>query len=601
MDTPASPEARFIDYARHREPSVLEALLREHADQAYTQARRLLGRPDLAEDAVQDACVRLIDSAGRYHPGIPFAAWFGRLVYLASVDQRRKRARHQRGLSKAASMTPPRSEEREVDETQLEPQRAALAALPENYRTPLSLYYFGGLDRDGIARALGLRPGTVGVRLTRGIERLRTTMARVGFAGTSAVLVDLLGGLPSYAAEPALHAAMSSAAAGGKAGIAAGGWSSLLKAAWMKVTLACIGTTAMVSTAGVIHDLRTADRISTTSNGSALVQAMPANSWLAVPGTKMRPVFADPVRYPKIQAVCGARSVITAWSGAALDARRGRLLVWGGGYSDYWGNEIYAFDLGRMAWTLVTEPFAEPVLDASETNADGTPKGRSTYGGLAYLARSDRFFAAGGCIGGSTSVRARKTWIFDIASQRWTDHGVQGAGHSYGACCAYDPATGLVWFACDSTWGPGGLWTYDEGTDTWTKRHPADNYEVSCALDAKRGRLVIVGRGHVYAYDLRADPVTRSEWTTTGGDQFVAKEKPGLDYDPARDRIVGWHGGSVYALDPDTRAWTAYDAPGAPETTASGIYGRWRYVPDLDAFVVVTSADEEVHIYKPAR
>ncbi|MBA3707404.1 MAG: sigma-70 family RNA polymerase sigma factor [Planctomycetes bacterium] len=608
---PVSPESRFAAYARSGDPSLLEGLMREHADQAYTQARRLLGRSDLAEDAVQDACVRLIDSAARYQPGIPFAAWFGRLVSLASIDQRRRRARHHRVITKAASLAPKaidepqRDRERDANEAQLEPLRAALAALPENYRTPLSLYYLAGLDRESIAQALGLRPGTVAVRLTRGIDRLRTSMARFGSACSAVALVDILGGMPSYAAEPSLHVALAGIATTPAAAGSVGGWSAAAKAVWMKLAAALAGTTVavvgVVTGVAALHTAPAPAASSTNRATAALVRAMPADSWLAIPDTHLHDVAPPREQYPHIQGGGDVRGVIGSWSGGALDTKRDRLLVWGGGYSGYWGNEIYAFDIAAMRWERLTEPFPEPVLDAREANADGTPKSRGTYGGLAYLAHSDRFFAAGGCTGPATDVHAKGTWLFDLTAKQWIDRGVLAGGKGYGCCCAYDPSTRLVWFACDSTWGPGGLWTYDDQSDAWTKRHPDDNYEVSCALDSKRGVLMVVGRGHVFAYDLRASPVTKSEWTTSGGDAFVAKEKPGLDYDPVIDRIVGWHGGAVYALDPQTRIWTASAASGALDTTVNGIYGRWRYVPSLDVFIVATDTDANVHFYKPPK
>src|SRR4051794_4892755 len=103
MERSDPPEHRFLAYARTGDPAILETLLRQHADQAFTQARRMLGRSDRAEDAVQDACVRLIASASRYRGTVPFAAWFGRLVHFAALEQRRLRGRHRRGLGKVAA------------------------------------------------------------------------------------------------------------------------------------------------------------------------------------------------------------------------------------------------------------------------------------------------------------------------------------------------------------------------------------------------------------------------------------------------------------------------------------------------------------------
>jgi len=160
-------------------------------------------------------------------------------------------------------------------------------------------------------------------------------------------------------------------------------------------------------------------------------------------------------------------------------------------------------------------------------------------------------------------------------------------------CCAYDPTTRKVWWF-DGT----GLFSYDFDANSWTQ-HTTETgmYDRTAAVDPKRGRLVIVGQREVLVVDLRAASLKPQPWKTTGGEAFIAR-RVGLDYDPVADRFVGWAGGPVYSLDPDTGAWTAHDAPGAPKPTDSGMYGRWRYVPSLDVFVLVTDVDENVQFYK---
>jgi hypothetical protein len=149
----------------------------------------------------------------------------------------------------------------------------------------------------------------------------------------------------------------------------------------------------------------------------------------------------------------------------------------------------------------------------------------------------------------------------------------------------------------------GGLWTYNYETNTWAK-HNDDNFpSLANAVDTKRGLLFSIGNsgqatGGVCVYDIRNGNYTRETWTTTGGDAFIAKGASGLAYDPVADKIVGWNGGAVYALDPDTKVWTAHNASGAPTATGQGMYGRWRYVPSVNAFICVTDWNVDVHFFK---
>jgi RNA polymerase sigma factor (sigma-70 family) len=57
---------------------------------------------------------------------------------------------------------------------------AAVAKLPERYRVPLALAYFGDQDYDEIAAALGITRNHVGVLLCRAKQLLRQSLARAG-------------------------------------------------------------------------------------------------------------------------------------------------------------------------------------------------------------------------------------------------------------------------------------------------------------------------------------------------------------------------------------------------------------------------------------
>ena len=44
--------------------------------------------------------------------------------------------------------------------------------------------------------------------------------------------------------------------------------------------------------------------------------------------------------------------------------------------------------------------------------------------------------------------------------------------------------------------------------------------------------------------------------------------------------------------------WQINNPPGAPRPSGNGTFGRWRYVPSVNAFVLVTGIDVNVHFYK---
>lgn len=337
---------------------------------------------------------------------------------------------------------------------------------------------------------------------------------------------------------------------------------------------------------------------------AGVVRRMAPNSWLAVPDTKMAAVVPT---MESIRGQSGPRSVVVSWSGGALDPKRSRLLIWGGGFTSYHGNELYAFNVETLTWERLTEPNPTPAL-GKQVNADGTPVGRATYNGLAWLTHADRLFALGGDLarkGTEAMSLADITWSFDPETRTWADRKPSGARPPTYVLnlCAYDPETRKLWWV-ESNGDVRGLFSYDYDANVWTKHTTEETFgRFTATIDTRRGLLVMVGEGQIVVYPVRGPKVVRQTWKTTGGDRFIAKSSPGLDYDPVADRIVGWGGGAVFALDPETRAWTTVDAPGAPAATTNGqyetgTYGRWRYVPAFDAFVLVTSVDEDVHFFK---
>lgn len=52
----------------------------------------------------------------------------------------------------------------------------AVLALDEKYRTPIHLHYYGGYSINEIAEFLNEKPATIGTRLARGRELLRTSL-----------------------------------------------------------------------------------------------------------------------------------------------------------------------------------------------------------------------------------------------------------------------------------------------------------------------------------------------------------------------------------------------------------------------------------------
>jgi len=332
------------------------------------------------------------------------------------------------------------------------------------------------------------------------------------------------------------------------------------------------------------------------------IRNAPANTWIEVPSSPLMAVAPKPDEFPKTWGVCGPASVVMAWCGAAFDTKRNRLVVWGGGHADYHGNELYAFDVSTLAWERLTDPFPNPVND-QEVNADGSPNSRHTYGGLAYLAHVDRFFGLGGSLAGVGFAKCDRTWVYDFGARKWEDRQPGGQLPGGGFClgCAYDPISQRLFFGSEHH----GLFAYDYGKNLWSHLDDQAVDGQGFAVDPRRKLLVGIGRGRVTLYDIGHDSFKQQTIKAPGADEVVnAGNAAGFAYDPVADRMVGWASWTpekVFSLDLDTKSWVVREArggPKAPSHARNGVFGRWQYVPSVNAFIAVADAGANVFFYK---
>ena len=127
-------------------------------------ATRLPSTAD-AEDAVQEAFIRLLDRRPVFQDAEHEKAWLIRVTLQRAADIRRRKTR-EAPLDTAIEVCSLDQE----SETEL---LSAVRALPEKYGAVIHLYYYEGYSVKEIAKLLGLPAATAGTRLARGRERLR--------------------------------------------------------------------------------------------------------------------------------------------------------------------------------------------------------------------------------------------------------------------------------------------------------------------------------------------------------------------------------------------------------------------------------------------
>ncbi len=153
---------------RSNRPVDWESLVTENENRLYRAALAILGHPQEAEDAVQDAFVRYLEKAPEKleHP----SAWLMRV--LVNGCKSRLRLSWRRVAPLPEDLPAPGPEEREELEE--------LFSLPPEDRAVIHLHYYEGYATAEIARMLGCQPGTVRSRLSRAREKLRKLLKQKG-------------------------------------------------------------------------------------------------------------------------------------------------------------------------------------------------------------------------------------------------------------------------------------------------------------------------------------------------------------------------------------------------------------------------------------
>ncbi len=173
-----SDEALFQQVQAGRRDA-FASLVERYQRRAFAVALRMVGRRQDAEDAVQQAFLRLYEARAAYDSRWRLSTWFYRILINACVDELRRR-RPQVPLEDwddSADDSPHRSVETAERDRLL---HGALTTVPVEARIVLTLYYGDGLSYREIGSIRGITVNTVKTHLRRGRLALRKALRARG-------------------------------------------------------------------------------------------------------------------------------------------------------------------------------------------------------------------------------------------------------------------------------------------------------------------------------------------------------------------------------------------------------------------------------------
>ena len=136
-----------------------------------------------ADEAVQDAFIKVFMHITSYREDLPFEVWFTRILVNACLDLRKSRSRRLRwavpmsSTSDIPAVDPvapdPSPEQRLVSKERTNEITAAVDTLPDRQRTVFTLCHLAEQTTAEVSKALGLSEATVRVHLFRAVRKLR--------------------------------------------------------------------------------------------------------------------------------------------------------------------------------------------------------------------------------------------------------------------------------------------------------------------------------------------------------------------------------------------------------------------------------------------
>ncbi|HSP17491.1 MAG TPA: sigma-70 family RNA polymerase sigma factor [Thermoanaerobaculia bacterium] len=192
MSEMAWDDARLLRGLRAGDERAFEALLRTYMGRLLRVARTFLRNEEDARDAVQDAFVAAFRGIDSFQAGSKLSTWLHKIVVNACLMKLRSRRRHPEeeidallprfqadGHQVRDSVDWALSAEDLVQQEETRQLvRKSIDRLPDTYRVVLLMRDIEEMSTEETAKALGITPTAVKVRLHRARQALRTLLDR---------------------------------------------------------------------------------------------------------------------------------------------------------------------------------------------------------------------------------------------------------------------------------------------------------------------------------------------------------------------------------------------------------------------------------------
>jgi len=169
---------KLVQHCQQGELAAFTSLFGRYEARIYRLAVAILQDEQDAEDAVQDACLRVFERIKHYRAESSFETWLTAVVVNVCRDRlRRRQVRHALPLDQFHGQASSGDlAETVAGELRRQTLWSWVDRLQEKYRLPIILHYYQGLSCGEVAEVLALHTSTVYSRLNTARVQLRAML-----------------------------------------------------------------------------------------------------------------------------------------------------------------------------------------------------------------------------------------------------------------------------------------------------------------------------------------------------------------------------------------------------------------------------------------
>ena len=164
----------IIDRCLCGDAQAYKELYQRYSKAMFNTCLRLLNNVTEAEDVLQDSFIEAFKNLQNFEYRTSFGGWLKQICVNRSINQLKKRKLDLVDIEKNGQYD--QAEETTIDEREIllkvEAVKRSIMALPDGYRTVLSLYLLEGYDHEEIAGILNVAESTTRTQFIRAKQKL---------------------------------------------------------------------------------------------------------------------------------------------------------------------------------------------------------------------------------------------------------------------------------------------------------------------------------------------------------------------------------------------------------------------------------------------